>query len=86
MTSKAITAMIDAAYSMLAAARKEKRSKVCVALSWEATHLAKRAFRFAQPDEADHVPGLSISAEDEMTIIDLCHEAESLRRAQGVEP
>ena len=85
MTSKAITAMIDAAYAMLAAARKEKRSKVRDALAWEATHLAKRAFRFAQPDEADHVPGLSLSDEDTMGIIDLCHEAESLRQAQGVE-
>lgn len=80
MSSKAITAMIDAAYSLLAAARTEKRSKVRDALSWEATNLAKRAYRFAQPDEADHVPGLRISETDIQRIVDLCHEAESLRR------
>lgn len=81
MTSKAITAMIDAARSLLAAAQNEKRTKVREALSWEATHLAKRAYCFAQPDEFDHVPGLRISDEDVMDIVDLCHEAEDLRRA-----
>lgn len=80
MTSKAITAMIDAARSLLVAAMVEKRSKVRDALSWEATHLAKRACRFAQPDDADHVPGLGISEKDLKKIIALCREAESLRR------